>query len=221
MSRTHLAHGSLTSLVAALALLTAGCSETADGAEAVGCRENDGWSAKQQAQWLRPTASFPEATAAEKAGESAADEDAAVVIHPRDTADGGQLCEPVTVQVEFWELTATTAGTDMTSVLRYQLATDGTEDRAIGLPPGLSAKERGACTGVLMAVYAGARLTEAELPKEIDHLTSTATTGVEFGTDRISAYKLVPPPDREQCNADRQPTTTPPATPLPWPRDHP
>ncbi|MEU5893243.1 hypothetical protein ABZ835_41380 [Streptomyces sp. NPDC047461] len=220
MSRTHLVHGSLTSLVATLTLLTAGCSETAAGAEAAGCRENDGWSAKEQAQWLRPSASFPWTKADEGTAESAADEDAAVVIRPSDTDDGGPLCEPLTVQVEFWKLTATTAGTDMTSVLHYRLDTDGTEHRAIGFPPGLSAGERGACTGVLMAVYSGTRLANAELPEDIDHLTS-ATTDVKFGTDRIGAYRLVPPPDPEQCGADRQPTTSPPAPALTWPRDHP
>lgn len=217
MSRTHVAHGSLTSLAAALALLTAGCSGTADGPEAGGCRENGGWSVREQARWLRPSVSFPEATAHGRA----ADEDAAVVIRPRDPDDGVSLCEPVTVQVEFWEVTATTAGTDMTSVLRYRLATDGTKDRGIGLPPGLSAGERGACTGVLMAAYAGARLTEDELPEVIGRLTSAATTDMEFGTDRIVAHRLLPPSDPDQCAADRQPTTSPPATPAAWPTYHP
>ncbi|WP_406497792.1 hypothetical protein OHB06_46870 [Streptomyces sp. NBC_01604] len=221
MSRTPLAHGSLTSLVAALALLTAGCSGTADGAEAAGCRENDRWSAKERAQWLRPSVSFPEPTADEGRDESASDEAAAVVIRPRDSEDGGPLCEPVTVQVEFWELTATPTGTDLTSVQRYQLATDGTEKRAIGFPPGLSAAERGACTGVLMAAYPGARLAEAELPADIAQPTSAPTADVEFSTDRISAYKLLPPSDPDQCAVDRQPTAVPPATSGPWPSYHP
>ncbi|WP_327317987.1 hypothetical protein [Streptomyces sp. NBC_01235] len=220
MSRPHPAHGSLMSLVAAVALLTAGCSATADGTEAAGCRETDGWSLREQARWLRSTVSFPGATAGEGADESAADKDAAVVIRSRGTNDGGPLCEPIRVQVEFWELTATTTGTDMTSVLRYRLVTDGSEDRAIGFPPGLSAAERDACTGVLMAAYPGARLTEAELPEDIGHLTSPTTADVEFGTDRIGAYRLFPPSDPRQCDADRRPTTTPAATSAPWPRDH-
>jgi hypothetical protein len=217
MSTTHVAHGSLISLAASLALLTAGCSGTADGAEAGGCRENGGWSARDEARWLRPSVSFPAATA----DGSAADEAAAVVIRPSDTDDGGPLCEPVTVQVEFWELTATTSGTDMTSALRYQLATDGTEDRGIGFPPGLSAGERGACTGVLMAAYAGARLSETELPEEIGRSASTGSEDVRFRTDRIGMYRLLPPSDPEACDADGEPTTAPPATPMPWGSNHP
>ncbi|UUU36527.1 hypothetical protein JIX56_45665 [Streptomyces sp. CA-210063] len=215
MSRSRLAHGSLTSLAAALALLAAGCSGTADGAG--GCRENGGWSAKDRAEWLRPTVSFPEAAAEV----NAADKDPAVLIRPRDRDDGGPLCEPVTVHVEFWELTARTAGTEMTSVLSYRLATDGTEERAIGFPPGLSAGKRGACIGVLMAAYSGARLAETELPEDVGRSASTGTADVEFRTDRIGAYRLLPPSDPERCDADGGPTTSPPATPMPWGSDHP
>lgn len=217
MSTTHVAHGSLISLAASLALLTAGCSGTADGAEAGDCRENGGWSARDEARWLRPSVSFPAATT----DGSAADEAAAVVIRPSDTDDGGPLCQPVTVQVEFWELTATASGTDMTSALRYQLATDGTEDRDIGFPPGLSAGERGACTGVLMAAYAGARLSEAELPEEIGCSASTGSEDVRFRTDRIARYRLLPPSDPEACDADGEPTASPPATTMPWGSNHP
>ncbi|MGP4051931.1 hypothetical protein [Streptomyces sp. 2A115] len=217
MSKSQLAHGSLTSLAAALALLTAGCSATADGAEAGGCRENGGWSATERAEWLRLTVSFPEATT----DETAADRNSAVVIRPRDTDAVGPLCEPVTMRVEFWKLTTTTAGTDMTSALRYQLTTDGTEDRAIGFPPGLSAGERGACVGVLMAAYAGRPLSDTELPEDIGHLGPAGTADVEFRTDRIGAYRLIPPSDPERCDADRRRTATPPASPVPWPRSHP
>ncbi|WP_158973167.1 hypothetical protein [Streptomyces griseus] len=214
MSRTHLAHRSLMSLAAAAALLTAGCSGTADSAHADGCRANGDWTAPQRAHWLRPSVSFPE---------SAPGNDTAVVIRPRAVDNRGPLCEPIAVQVQFWKLTATAAGTDMRPELRIRLATGGGAARSIGFPAGLSAGERGGCTGVLMAVYAGVPLTEGELPKNIGHLVP-GTAQVRFRTDRIGAYRLLPPSELESCRANGEPMTTPPATPNPWGRwgsDHP
>jgi hypothetical protein len=194
----------LTSLAAAATLLTAGCSGTADSAQAGGCRENGDWTAAQRAEWLRPAVSFPEA---------APDNDAAVVIRPRAAGDRGSLCEPIPVQVQFWKLTATAAGTDMRPVLHIRLAGGGGDDRSIGFPAGLSARDRDGCTGVLMAVYAGAPLAASELPKDIGHLLP-GTGEVRFRTDRIGAYRLLPP--SESCRANGEPMTTSPAPPDPW-----
>lgn len=204
MSRPQLAHVSLTSLAAALTLLTTGCAEKADGAQAAAdaCRAADGWSAEKRAEWLRPAVSFPDEAAAENA---------AVVIGPH---PGEPLCKPITVQVEVWEATATTAGTDLRSVLRTRLTTDGSRPRTIGFPAGLAPEERDDCTGVLMAAYPGAPLTQAELPAAAARLTPASTTeDTTFGTTRVAAQRLLPP--TKACGTPREPT------PNPWGSDHP
>ncbi|GHE67299.1 hypothetical protein [Streptomyces capitiformicae] len=204
MSRPQLAHGSLTSLTAALTLLTTGCAEKDDGAQAAAdaCRAAGGWSAEKRAEWLRPAVSFPDEAAAEGA---------AVVIGSR---TGAPLCEPIAVQVQFWEATATAAGTDLRSVLRIRLTTDGSRPRTIGFPAGLSPEERDDCTGVLMAAYPGAPLAQTELPAAAGRLTSASTTAdTTFGTTRVAAQRLLPP--TTACNTPGEPT------PNPWGSDHP
>ncbi|MCC9707442.1 hypothetical protein E4N62_20455 [Streptomyces sp. MNU76] len=205
MSRPQLAHGSLASLTAALALLTSGCAEKAQKADGVqagagACRAADGWSAEKRAEWLR--VSFPDEAAAE---------DAAVVIGPH---TGAPLCEPITVQVQFWEATATTAGTNLRSVLRFRLTTDGSSPRTIGFPAGLSPRERDDCTGLLMAAYPGRPLARTELPSTTSHLTPASTTAdTAFRTTRIAARRLLPP--KTACGTPGGPT------PNPWGIDHP
>lgn len=204
MSRPQLAHGSLTSLAAALTLLTTGCAEKGNGAQtaADACRAAGGWSAEKQAKWLRPAVSFPDEAAAE---------DAAVVIG---SLPGEPLCEPITVQVQFWEATATAAGTDLRSVLRIRLATDGSRPRTIDFPAELSPEERDDCTGVLMAAYPGAPLAQAELPAAAARLTSASTTAdTTFGATRVTAQRLLPP--TTACSTPGEPT------PNPWGSDHP
>ncbi|WP_055715468.1 hypothetical protein [Streptomyces torulosus] len=204
MSRPQLAHGSLTSLAAALTLLTTGCAGKADGARADGdtCRADGGWSAEKQARWLRPAVSFPD---------GAATEDAAVVIG---SPTGEPLCEPITVQVQFWEATATTAGTDLRSVRRVRMTADGSRPRTILFPAGLSPTERDGCTGVLMAAYPGVPLKQTELPTAAARLTPASTTAdTAFGTSRVAARHLLPP--TKACGASGGPT------PNPWGGDHP
>lgn len=204
MSRPQLAHGSLTSLAAALTLLTTGCAEKADGAQAAAdaCRAVDGWSAEKRAEWLRPAVSFPDESATE---------DTAVVIG---ALPGEPLCEPIAVQVQFWEAATTATGTDLRSVLRIRLATDGSRARTIGFPAGLSPEERADCTGLLMAAYPGAPLAQAELPTAASRLTPASTTeDTAFGTPRVAAQRLLPP--TTACSTTGEPT------PNPWGSDHP
>lgn len=217
MSRTDRTRRSSMSLAVALSLaatlLTAGCAGISGSAHADGCREDGTWSPARRAQWLRPSVSFPEA----------ADDEAAVVIRPRSPADGGPLCEPIPVQVQFWKLTATATGTDMTPALRIRLAGLGGSGRTIGFPAGLSTGERDSCTGVLMAAYAGAPLDWSELPDDTGRLGSS-TSKVRFRTDRIAAYRLLPPSAPHRCRTAEQSATAPPppsATANPWGLNHP
>ncbi|MFF9780468.1 hypothetical protein ACF1HJ_43405 [Streptomyces sp. NPDC013978] len=204
MSRAQLAHRSLTSLAAALTLMTTGCAEKGEGTQAAAdaCRADGDWSAEKQAQWLRTAVSFPDEAAAE---------DAAVVIGSH---TGAPLCEPIAVQVQFWEATTTRTGTDLRSVLRMRLNTDGSRPRTIGFPAGLSPEERDDCTGVLIAAYPGAPLTQAELPAAATHLTPASTmTDTPFGTTRVAAQRLLPP--TTACGTPAEPT------PNPWSSNHP
>jgi hypothetical protein len=204
MSRPQLAQGSLTSLAAALTLLTTGCAENAVGVRADGgtCRADGGWSAEKQARWLRPAVSFPDGTTGGDA--------AAVIGSPT----GGPLCEPITVQVEFWEATATTAGTDLRPVRRVRLTTDGSRPRTIRFPAGLSPAERDDCTGVLTAAYPGVPLKQTELPTATTLLTPASTTAdTAFDSSRVAARHLLPP--TKACEASGGPT------PNPWGGDHP
>ncbi|MET7689901.1 hypothetical protein ABZT06_18295 [Streptomyces sp. NPDC005483] len=218
MSRTDRTRRSSTSLAVALplaaTLLTAGCAGITGSAHAGGCREDGTWSPARQAQWLRPAVSFPQAAAADEA---------VVVIRPHLPADGGPLCEPIPVQVQFWKLTATATGTDMTPALRIRLARLGSRERTIGFPAGLSTGERDSCTGVLMAAYTGAPLDWSELPDDTGRLGS-GTSEVRFRTDRIAAYRLLPPSAPHPCRTAGQSTPAPPpppATANPWGLHHP
>lgn len=118
------------------------------------------------------------------------------------------------MQVQFWEATATTAGTNLKSVLRFRLATDGSSPRTIGFPAGLSPRERDDCTGLLMAAYPGRPLTRTELPSTTSRLTPASTTAdTAFRTTRIAAQRLLPP--KTACGTPGDPT------PNPWGIDHP
>ena len=209
MSSTRRAAGSLTSL-AALALLTAGCSGTAVGARTGGCRDDAGWSARQRAAWLRPAVSFYAA---------ATGQEPAVRIRPRAEGDGGALCLTVPVQVEFWK---TEAG-GVRSVLRVRLGLDGSTEHTVGFPSGLTADERDACTGVLVAAYVGAPLADDELPEASALTNGSGTAEAVFRTDRIGAYRMIPASDPQRCDADpgETPTTTPSGSSAPSPSSAP
>jgi hypothetical protein len=152
-TQTRLRHGALTACAAALALLSTGCSKASAGAQAGGCRADGDWSGREQAEWLRTAVALHRTAEPSYQG-------ASVVVHEQ----GRRLCRPLPVQVQFWTLTATTTGTEMSSLMRYRLSTDGTRTRAVGFPPGLPAGRDGTCTRVLVAAYAGAPLVGTELP---------------------------------------------------------
>lgn len=77
-------------------------------------------------------------------GSGSPSQDAAVVTGARREGDARPLCEPAPMRVEFWTLTATTTGTEMSSVLRYGLSVDGRRTRTVGFPAGLLATWDGA-----------------------------------------------------------------------------
>ncbi|MFF4586023.1 hypothetical protein [Streptomyces sp. NPDC001388] len=199
-TRTRPSHGVLTAGAAALALLAAGCSQPTTGARTDGCRADGHWSEREQAAWLRTAVAF-RGTAD---GADPAYEHASVVVRAQHPGDAGPLCRPLAVQVEFWSLTATTTGTRMSSVMRHRLDTDGSGTHSVRFPTGLPTGRDGVCAGVLVAAYAGAPLTGEELPGQIPDLAAAGDADVRFGTERVGAYRLFPPPDPAGCATDRR-----------------
>ncbi|KOU66796.1 hypothetical protein ADK57_17530 [Streptomyces sp. MMG1533] len=214
-TQTRLRHGALTACAAALALLAAGCSQASAGAQTGGCRDDGHWSGREQAAWLRTAVAFR----TEGAGPSY--EDASVVVRAQHKGDARVLCQPLTVQVEFWTLTATATGTEMSSVMRYRLSTDGNRTRTVGFPPGLPTGQEGTCTRILAAAYAGAPLSGRELPRTTRDLGIAGDKDVRFGTERVGAYRLLRPQDPTVCTTDRPSAEPAPTRSTTWDIYHP
>jgi hypothetical protein len=216
-TRVRLCHGALTACAAALALLTSGCSDVSAGAQTGGCRDDDHWSGQQQVAWLRSAVAFHEPTD----GGGSPYKDAAVEIHAGRTGDVRPLCEPVAVQVEFWTLTATATGTEMSSVMHHGISADGSSTRTVGFPADLPLGGDGACTRVLVAAYAGAALTKNELPGPLPDVSTLRSADVRFRTDRIGAYRLLPPQQPSRCDTARPVASPSPSGPASWDAYHP
>jgi hypothetical protein len=199
---TRLRRGAMTACAAALALLCAGCSKASETTRTAGCRADDAWPAREKAAWLRGVVSFHTA-----GGAATPSAKTSVVVGAQRTAGAPRLCLPLDVQVEFWTLTTTTTPTttptstrtEWSSVRRYRLFVDGGRTRTVRFPGDLPAGRDGVCVGVLAAVYAGAPLTERELPRVTPGPSDDEDTPVRFVTDRVGAYRLFPPPDPARC----------------------
>lgn len=215
-TQTRLRHGALTACAAALTLLAAGCSQASAGAQVGGCRDNGHWSQRERAAWLRTAVAF-RGTAD---GADSSYESASVVVRAQ-RSGARALCQRLAVQVEFWTLTATTTGTDMSSVMRHRLSTDGSRARTVGFPTGLPTGRDGACARVLVAAYAGAPLTDTELPPDTSDLATAEDADVRFGTERIGAYRLLPPHGSAQCDPDRPAPSPSPTRSTVWDVNHP
>ncbi|MFJ8109141.1 hypothetical protein [Streptomyces sp. NPDC096132] len=221
-NRTRLRHGALTACAAALALLATGCTKASAGAQTGGCHADGHWSEREQTAWLRTAVDF-RGTAD---GADPSYEDASVVVRAPRTDDARPLCRPLAVQVQFWTLTATTTGTRTSSVMRYRLDVEGSRTRTVGFPGGLPTAPDGACVAVLVAVYTGDPLTGEELPRTTSDLAGAGDADVRFGTERIAAYRLLPPPDPARCATDPRTTSPSPTSPPPsgstaWDAFHP
>ncbi|MFG2028787.1 hypothetical protein [Streptomyces sp. NPDC048825] len=224
-TQTRLRHGALTACAAALALLAAGCSKVSAEAQAGGCRDDGQWSGREQAAWLRTAVAFR--GTADGAGPSY--EDASVVLRAQHTGDVRVLCQPLDVHVEFWTLSARTTETktetgtetETSSVMRYGLSADGSRTRTVGFPRGLPAGQDGICTRVLVAAYAGAPLSDRELPWMTRDLAIARDMDVRFGTDRIGTHRLLPPQDPTACTTDRPTADPSPTRSTTWDIYHP
>jgi hypothetical protein len=78
-----------------------------------------------------------------------------------------RLCQPVTVQVEFWRVDFTTfvhTTYDMTSVLRKRVSVDGKKTVTVNAPKGFT---RNTCRGTILVAYAGKPLSSGELPESL------------------------------------------------------
>jgi hypothetical protein len=173
-------------MLAAVALLTAGCSGDGDGTDASaatpsvtgiataapttpsatpsppyptsakGCHPNGGWTTEQAMRWVRIAANAP------AAGVDTSKDP--VAIHESVGGYTGPLCETVTVQVEFWKLTYGSAGAGEHTTSATEAPPDYYFDMDSVL---LYAGDRSVCVGALVAVYVGKPLKSKELPEQI------------------------------------------------------
>ncbi|MDX6316258.1 MAG: hypothetical protein QOF44_5722 [Streptomyces sp.] len=245
-------------LLAAIALLTAGCTSggndagashaasatpsatgVADGAQAgpsasaspsppyptnaKGCHPTGNWTQKEAAAWVQL-----QDTVFHKAVDGIKDK---VQFSKSLKGYDGPLCEPVTVQVQFWTITygsatgaETTSATgsppdyyfSMRSLKRTELRIDGREDHDVYMPKSFYAGDRSPCVGTLLAVYVGKPLTSKELPTDIDFGDSyLATNSATFPTKRVADSELSPPSAPNVCDPNGKPTADPSATPAP------
>jgi hypothetical protein len=237
MSRTAAGRWSRVAAGAAVAVLATGCTQhgTAAGADvsaspstsvspvrstpsvrplpsppypvnADGCHPDKGWTQRQAAAWLvqeeNPT------------GE---------VGFVRSTAGfNGPLCEPITVQVQFWRLTyrsasgaqnqgATGSAPDyyftMAAMKHVEVRVDGRRDVVVTPPKGYYPSHPSPCVGGLVAFYTGGPLTEKELPSRIVSGDNVLTfDSANFHTNRVIDSKLSSPSDPAVCDADGKPT---------------
>ncbi|MEV6649797.1 hypothetical protein [Streptomyces sp. NPDC051219] len=233
-------------LLVASALLAAGCSGGDGGASAAeppaatttaapvtptespsppyptaakGCHPNRAWTPKEAVEWVRLEAEPPaDNTTAEKG----------VRIRRALPGYDGPLCEPVTIQVEFWRLTYGAADGrpqrtpdpteppadyyfDMASVKRTQLRIDGRQEHLVPLPDKLYAADRSVCVGALVAVYVGKPLTVKELPEHIS--TGGYIDNVEFRSERVAEDEVLPPTAPQVCSPEGKPTADPAEVP--------
>ncbi|MGW1893301.1 hypothetical protein ACWCP6_24100 [Streptomyces sp. NPDC002004] len=233
----------------ALALLTAGCSGgTADGSaapgssrsastasasasptplstptpvyptNAAGCHPDKGWSAEQAAGWVK----------FEQIGVGGRAAGGQVHFDRSSTGFDGPLCEPVTVQVQYWKITYRPADDgssgslpgstkrfyfSMESLKRSELHIDGRKEHDVRPPKSFAPREISPCVGFLSAIYAGKPLTSGELPTDIStHSGPLLPDTVDFPTKRVADYRLTPPSAPGVCDRNGRPTASPPPT---------
>ncbi|BBC30080.1 hypothetical protein SGFS_013740 [Streptomyces graminofaciens] len=184
-----------------------------------GCHDNSGWTSDEVRTWLQIQA---------RASDVETSKD--VAVGPVQEGFDGPLCEPVTVQVEFWKLTygspsekeKSDPGTPdfyfaMERAKRTRLRTDGSGEQQVTAPKKLYADDRSVCVGALVTVTAGKPLSEKELPESIK--LSDAAYGnndtVEFRTERVAVYELTRPKAAHVCNPEGKPTADPDKVPAP------
>jgi hypothetical protein len=133
------------------------------------CTPAVGWTAAEQTSWLRLHVQRQAGTR-----------------YISIVKDRLPLCQPLPVQIEFWSVAVTPGlfggqgSLETTSISRKEFAVDGRTGYAVELAP--VPTER--CTGLLMAVYVGGPLTEADLPLFLDS-GGLADTTVSFRGARV------------------------------------
>ncbi|MDT0479015.1 hypothetical protein [Streptomyces doebereineriae] len=216
-TQTRFRHTVLTAGAAVLALLATGCWNASAGAQTGGCRDDGDWSGRGKAAWLRTAVAFHATTD----GTDPSYARASVVVRGPRTGDVRVLCRPLTVQVEFWTLTAAKTRPEMSFVMRYGLSADGGTTRTVAFPAGLPTGQDGACVRVLVAAYAGTPLADGELPRMTGDLATAGDADVRFGTARIGVHRLLPAQGPTQCETGRSTPSPSPTASTGWDIYHP
>ncbi|MFC4068626.1 hypothetical protein [Actinoplanes subglobosus] len=135
------------------------------------CRQSRGWSQEQTADWLSDIVDVSTT---------------AVEISPSTP----ELCDPVTMQVEFFKVTFTPAGADyefdIKSVKRTRVTVEGRRFATVEAPEDLTV---GRCATVLATAYVGAPLRPSELPSYIDDIAGLSPK-VYFDSERLVGHDL-------------------------------
>lgn len=190
---------------------------------AAGCHPDKEWTTAQAADWVKLMHLGYDTPAGAAVNE--------VHLSKSLTGYDGPLCDPVTIQVQFWKITYGAAGEgrnatlpstteqynfDIQSLKRTELRLDGRKDHDVDPPKNYASAKASPCVGFLMAIYAGKPLTSKELPTDIStggaaYLGDTVT----FPTERVADYQLIKPSAPNVCDSSGKPTADPSATAFP------
>ncbi|MFF7240091.1 hypothetical protein [Streptomyces collinus] len=174
-----------------------------------GCHRDRGWSDTKAAAWVNFTQLGTPTWTDGKWGH---------VRFDRSTVGfDGPLCDPVTVQVQYWKVTyrapadssAPDDGTqhyDFTtaSLARTQVRIDGRSVHDVYAPKSVASAAKNPCVGYMWAIYAGGPLYGHEMPTDI---TTGGVIGqsISFPSKRVADSQLAPPSAPQLCDSAGRP----------------
>jgi hypothetical protein len=181
---------------------------------AAGCHQNRGWSAERAAEWVQFGQITSRTTSEPRWGHVRFDKS-----HP---GFDGPLCQPVTVQVQYWKITYRAADDDpagtedaadysfaLTPLQRTQVRVDGRTVRDVHAPKSTGSGKPGPCVGYLAAIYTGSGpLGPKELPTEIQ-TGGLVGQSVSFPTKRVADSRLQEPSAPQTCDRSGHPVSIP------------
>jgi len=156
---------------------------------ASGCHDNKDWQAEDRQAWLEELASRD--PLGRRGG-------AVDLSGPDPVHFGGPLCRPERIHIQYWLVHAKSGSTfvDLESVSDTDVRTTGDKAQTLPVPDRITDRNT-ACDGMLLAVYAGEPLTNAELP---DKFTATAVVGHRLFPDgRVALDAYTEPTDTANC----------------------
>lgn len=177
-----------------------------------GCTQDRGWSQTRAAGWVNFGQIGSTTWTDHKWGH---------VRFDKSTAGfDGPLCDPVTVQVQYWKVTYRASGASSAvdggtkryafttaSLARTRVRVDGRSVRDVYAPKSAASGASTPCVGYMWAIYVGKPLTEREMPTDI---TTGGVIGqqISFPTKRVAYSQLAPPSAPQLCDSAGRPVRT-------------